>query len=247
MKKFYYICMMLMLLSMTAFMAPSLASASDSQIINSGWLLEVARNTIISNEPWESSGVDVQIESTPADFTVYRSGKIDVKGVLERTPGSIRDIKAVSVNVTIDGQVYMRFDPSPYLTATIETFKSNRDIKRGEVIAKSDIEKIPIDIKLLPQGDLFVSADEIAGKSAKMNISNGKILTSDLIELPVLVRRGDTVRVIITLGGAEISLNGTSLDDGVLNEEIRVRNPDSKSIIRAIVTGPGQAKSAHRN
>jgi flagella basal body P-ring formation protein FlgA len=237
---------MLVLLSMAAFMVPSPATASDSQLINSGWLLEVARNTIISNEPWKSAEVDVQIASTPSDFTVYRSGKIEVKGVLERTPSSIRDLKAVSVSVYIDSQLYMRFDPTPFLSASMQTFTATRDIKRGDVISESDIEKIPVDLKLLPQGDLFASADDITGKSAKMNISNGKVLTSDVLEMPILVKRGDTVRVTISLGGAEISLNGISLDEGVLNEEIRVRNPDSKTIIKAIVTGPGQAKSAHR-
>jgi flagella basal body P-ring formation protein FlgA len=221
---------------------PMQARATDYQTLNAGWLLETARNLILTNDPWRSAGCGVEIASTPPDITVYRDGRLDVTGVLERLPNGLRDIGAVSVEVYVSGELYMRFDPSPYLAVTVRTFTASRDIDRGEIIAESDVNEVDTDVRSLPVGDLFDSLDNILGMAARVSIQSGRVLDSSMLELPTFVQRGETVQVSVPIGGIAITLQGIALDSGVLGDEIRVRNPDSGKIINAIVTGPSCAE-----
>ncbi|MFH1675887.1 MAG: flagellar basal body P-ring formation chaperone FlgA [bacterium] len=223
-----------------AFFAPSRSSAS--QILNSGWLLETAKNVILTTDPWMSAGCSVEIANTANDISVWRDGKIEVKGILERVPNGLKDVGAVSVEIYTGGQLYMRFNPSPYLAVTLDVFTASRSIGRGEVLTENDIAETPTDVKSLPAGDVFSSIDEIVGLVASQNIQEGKILQKNLVEMPILVSRGDKVTVIIAFGDVAITLTGTAIDSGSLGDEIRIRNPDSGKIITATVTGESKAE-----
>lgn len=232
------------ILLLTFFAGLGQAHATVSQTLNSGWLLETAKNTIATNDPWDSAGCVVEITSTPADITIYRDGRIDVSGILERTPNSLRDIGAVSIEVFVGGELYMRFDPSPYLSVSVNVYQAARDMDRDEIFGEDDITETLTDVRNLPSGDMYDSPDEIIGMAARMNIQSGRIITEGMIEEPTVVHRGDAVTVFIRLGGACITLHGIPLDSGAVGDEIRVRNPDSDVIITATVTGPSRAEIA---
>ena len=170
------------------------AGATATQTLNSGWLLEVARNTILTSAPWSNAEVTVEIATIPADVQVYTEGRIEVRGVLERTPLSIKDVGAVGIEVLVDGRLYMRFDPTPYLKTTIQTFTLTRDIERGEVLAESDVAECGVDVTDLPSGQLPSSIDEIVGFAAKTGLQIGKVVTLNMLELPTVVRRGEIGR-----------------------------------------------------
>jgi len=232
----------LLMLGLLSFGNSDPAHATTSQNLNAGWLIESARNLILTSDPWADLGCVVETTGTPSDFTVYKSGRIDVVAVLERYPNSFRDIGAVSVEVYVDGDIYLRFDPSPYLSVAVPAFRTTRSIDRGEILSENDFEQVILDVREIPSDDIYESSDEIIGQAARMNIGDGRILTDGLLESPTLVFRGDTVLVVIPVGNMSVSLHGTSLDSGALGDEIRVRNPDSNAIITARVTGPSTAE-----
>lgn len=225
------------------FQFSSAFGAAGQQTLNSGWLLETAKNTVLTSEPWKSAGCDVEISSVPADITVYKSGKIEVSGILKRTPNGIKDIGSVSIEVYVDGELYLRFDPSQYLTVSVEVWTANRNIDRGEIIRESDLEKKNSDVRSLPSRPALTDIADIVGKSAKMNIQSGKIISDELIENPILVKHGDSVVVYVPVGGAYVTMTGTALDSGAKGDEIRVKNPDSNKIVTAIVTDTGKARA----
>ena len=204
--------------------------------------MESARNLVLTSAPWSETGCTVEISSTPPDMTIYHDGQIEVEAVLDRYPSSLRDISAVTVEVYVGGTIYMRFDPSPYLDVSVPVYRFVNDLDRDDIVTEDDIEEVMVDVRELPLGDLVTDIDEIVGLAARMNLQAGRIVTDGLLEPPTLVFRGESVLVIIPLGEITITLNGTALDSGALGEEIRVRNPDSRAIITAIVTGPSRAE-----
>lgn len=218
------------------------SSAEPSQVVNGGWLLDIAKNTLLNTEPWHSLKVSVETPLAPPDIIVPCSGKIELNGVLERAPSSVKDIAAITIEVKIDGKLYTRFDPSPYIDVSIITFAASSDIPRGSTISEKDITTQTVKIGSLPSTGLFNSIDEIIGKQAKIDIKSGRILSPSLFTLPLLVRRGENVTVSIPIGNIIITLTGIALDSGALGEQIRIKNPDSKAIINAIVCGEGMAE-----
>lgn len=215
--------------------------ATEYQTVNSGWLLESARNLILTSEPWAGTDCTVDLNGSPVDIIVYRSGRIDVRAVLERSPYSVRDIGAVNVDIHADGELYMRFDPTPWLLVTMPVFEAASDIDRGHILSESDITETRVDVRILPSSDIYVSLDEITGMAARTNIQGGRILTDGMLEPPTMVIRGETVLVCIPIGSASVTLHGVALDSGAVGDEIRVRNPDSGTIVTATVTGPSTA------
>ncbi len=220
----------------------SRAQATETQTLNIGWLLESARNVILTSDPWAVEGCSVEVNGTPSDITIYHSGRIDVEAYLERVPNSLRDIGAVGVDVYAGGELYMRFDPSPYLLVTVPVYTTATDLDRGQIINSINVSEVPTDVRNLPSGDLYQNIEDIVGMAARVNLQAGRILTDGMLEPPTMVVRGETVIVFIELTSARISLHGTALDSGAVGDEIRVRNPDSSMIITATVTGPSQAR-----
>lgn len=217
------------------------AGATESQTLNAGWLLETAKSTILTSSPWSDADCNVEIVAVPPDFVLYRNGRLEVIGTLERIPNNLRDIGAVNVEVYIDSELYMVFDPTPYLSVTVTTFVSADDIERDQVLTEADVDEIEVSVNMLPSADTYTSIDEIIGMAARMNIQVGRIFADGMLEPPTLVERGQNLIVYIPLGSAAITLHGIALDSGSLGEEIRVKNPDSNVIITAEVTGPSMA------
>ena len=51
---------------------------------------------------------------------------------------------------------------------------------------------------------------------------------------------GDAVEVEVRNGGALLRMEGTAESAGAVGEMVTVRNPSSRQLIRARVTGPGR-------
>jgi flagellar basal body P-ring formation protein FlgA len=162
--------------------------------------------------------------------------------VLDRTPNSVRDVSAVTVEVFAGGVLYMRYDPAPYITVSSRSFQTTRDIERGEILSSGDVQEMWIDVRQLPSDDPYENIEDIIGLAARTNIQAGHTITENMLELPTLVIRGETVIVSVPFGNAAITLRGIALDSGSLGEEIRVRNPDSNTIISATVSGQSHAE-----
>lgn len=58
---------------------------------------------------------------------------------------------------------------------------------------------------------------------------------------PALIKRGDTVRVSIDRPNYSVSYPATATQEGRLGDSIALRGADPKSLIVAVITGPGRA------
>jgi flagella basal body P-ring formation protein FlgA len=64
------------------------------------------------------------------------------------------------------------------------------------------------------------------------------------LEQQALVLKGDQVVIIARSGTLAVRMPGEALAQGGLSEQIRVRNLNSKRVVKARVTGPGQVEVA---
>lgn len=71
--------------------------------------------------------------------------------------------------------------------------------------------------------------------------AGGGFVTKPAAAAPV-IRRGDNVRVSIDTDSFSISYAATATQDGRVGELIALRGDDTKSVMSAIVTGPGRAR-----
>lgn len=71
-----------------------------------------------------------------------------------------------------------------------------------------------------------------------------QVLTPQHLEQAEVVRKGDHVVIIARSGSLSVRMPGEALSKGGLSEQIRVRNLNSKRVVKARVTGPGQVEVA---
>lgn len=125
-----------------------------------------------------------------------------------------------------------------------------RTIKVGFKIHRFD--KVIITAKPLPRHHLLTLQDikieerevtyinsvplaEIIGKRLKTAVTEGKILTYDLIESPPIIKRGDVVTIKKEDEFLIIGAKGVAKENGRLGDKIKVENTTSKKIITGIV------------
>ena len=114
-------------------------------------------------------------------------------------------------------------------------------IAAGEVVSAADLHVTRVRAGTWA-GELARSPEQIVGLAPRRPLAKGQpILASDL-ERPVLVRKGASVRMALTAPGIALTAEGIATAPAGLGERVRVLNPDSRMLVEAEVTGPGQVR-----
>ena len=116
-------------------------------------------------------------------------------------------------------------------------------LKRGLLIDYADVTLRERDISQINQG--YLTAVELAvGQKLLRPMVTDQVLTLTHLEQAAAVRKGDQVVINARSGTLSVKMPGEALSDGGLSEQIRVRNLNSKRVIRARIIAPGQVEVA---
>ena len=96
------------------------------------------------------------------------------------------------------------------------------------------------EISKFTQNGIFSHWEELEGKTAKTFIKAGMPVHRVQTESPAEIRQGQMVDLIFNNNQLLISARMKALEHGRLGNWIRVENPNSKRVIRARVSAPGQ-------
>jgi flagella basal body P-ring formation protein FlgA len=113
-----------------------------------------------------------------------------------------------------------------------------RLIPRGAVVGPDDAALRLQDVTY-QQEDGFGDTASCYGLNARKPVPEGSILTAAMLELPLAVRRGDMVRLVVRAGRIKVEALAEALRDGRKGESIPVEVGDTKKKINATVLGPG--------
>jgi flagellar basal body P-ring formation protein FlgA len=116
-----------------------------------------------------------------------------------------------------------------------------RPLKRDAIVSAGDVALRERDVGLLGQGFLD-SLDQAIGQKVVRPTVIDQILTPVHLEQPQMVHKGDQVVITARSGSMSVRMPGEALADGGFNEQIRVKNLNSKRVIKANVVAPGQVE-----
>jgi flagella basal body P-ring formation protein FlgA len=122
-----------------------------------------------------------------------------------------------------------------------EVVTTTRPMKRDSVIGEGDVSLRERDVGSLGQGYL-VSLDEAVGMKLVRPTVVDQVLTPVFLEQMALIQKGDQVVIVARSGTLAVRMPGEALAKGGMSEQIRVRNLNSKRVVKARVTGPGQVE-----
>jgi len=115
-------------------------------------------------------------------------------------------------------------------------------VDRGQTIEARHLTEETINVSRAQRGFL-TSADQAIGMVTKRRLRAGQVLTPNLLDAPLPVRKGQQIRLVAQDQGVAATTLGEALADGHVGETIKVRNLASNKVVDARIVEPGIAST----
>ncbi|MCX7982214.1 MAG: flagellar basal body P-ring formation chaperone FlgA [Syntrophales bacterium] len=183
--------------------------------------------------PWEREEVRIEVD-LPADQVDLPDRNVSLK---VDTVGKDDYLGDMTFSVRLHhGKIYRQMTVRGRIEVLRQIVVAARTIKAGQVIQEEDLAvKKRWVSRLDPQ--IVSSLDEAIGKQASTSLKPGAELKKTVLQTPILVKKGKTVRISLEKGPLFISTLGISEEDGARGALIRVRNLSSNRLVYARVIG----------
>ncbi|MEM6625402.1 MAG: flagellar basal body P-ring formation chaperone FlgA [Pseudomonadota bacterium] len=124
-----------------------------------------------------------------------------------------------------------------------------RDMKRGDIVAVSDLEWIAPDASLRG-GASSAGAPErmsdVVGQELRRSYRAGRAFRTSDVRTPAAIKKGEPVTLTYTSAGLRLSVEGKALSDAMPGASLRVMNLYSKRSVEAVAVAPGEARVFQR-
>jgi flagella basal body P-ring formation protein FlgA len=170
----------------------------------------------------------------PADIIRLTRG-LPMTSSSQRFPARLLD-QAIAARDLQGGQLLSRSD----LRIKHRVVTSTAALSHGQRLSPQNTE-IRDYYGKLPKDTLLSMAD-ISQMEAIRTIRVGQLLRASDLKPATLIKKGDNVKLVVGGGALKITVTMVALDNGKLDQQINLLNPESGEQVRAIVTGAGQAR-----
>lgn len=117
-----------------------------------------------------------------------------------------------------------------------KVFVLTDNARRGDTLTENLVAKK--DTILHGNNSVYpVRMDDILGKVLKRNAVAGTVITASLLDVPILIQKGELVTIIVENRRLLVQAKGKALEKGRMGETIRVKNVSSEKEIFAKVVG----------
>jgi flagella basal body P-ring formation protein FlgA len=132
------------------------------------------------------------------------------------------------------GRIFKRIWVAADIQVMADVVVTVRPLPKNRPIRESDVDLMKRDLADMP-GDVITRREAAIGKTPRRSLDALTVLRSRLIEEPLMVRRGDVVRVIARTQRLNVATVGEVRTDGCKGDRIRVLNMDTRQSIYARV------------
>jgi flagella basal body P-ring formation protein FlgA len=110
-------------------------------------------------------------------------------------------------------------------------------LRQGDVISAHDIDYIDIRAADISPG-MVVDAAKLVGQTPRRGISALKPITAGDVQLPLIIKKGDLVTMMLKSDILSLTAQGRALESGSAGEVVRVMNTSSKQVVEGVIAGP---------
>lgn len=186
--------------------------------------------TALSRLGAERVAFDIRNEPGPVNLP---HGKVTYEVVF--SDPEIINSRKVTVIIRVDGRVAENVSIAGRVQAFLPVAAAARELKRGEVLTKSDVSWPVKNIAGLRQPCL--DPETVVGRCVVRPVKAGGVLHRRDLDRPVLVERRQLVTMILEKGNLRIQARGMATTDGKKGEVILVKNMRSNREIPCKVVG----------
>jgi flagella basal body P-ring formation protein FlgA len=113
-----------------------------------------------------------------------------------------------------------------------------RNIMAGEIISPADLEWSD---DAIGASDTPGEPQAVTGKAARRPLRAGAVCEMHDLDSPKIVHRNEVIDVAYEDDGVRVVLEAKAMSDASVGDPVQVMNIQSKKVIEAVASGPGQA------
>lgn len=147
----------------------------------------------------------------------------------------------VSVRCT-DGAAWKVYVPVQ-ISVTVNCLLSARPLRAGQAIVEADLAQGECDLADFPNGVLTDRAQAL-GQTVSVALPAQRPLRADQLRQPMVVRQGQSVRLIAAGAGFQVASEGRALANAVSGQVVQVRT-GSGQVVSGIARSDGSVEVAH--
>lgn len=206
--------------------------AADTQNVSKEWLHDIAETAVRQYSGVSPQDLSVSLVSLTREITVPQG---NIEGIAEIPAGVKYNMPTlVYVNVIVDGRlearIMLRFNVKLYQNVVVAA----RPLAAREQLGADAVRYERLDIGRLAPGFL-TDLNKAEGLVVRSAMQPGMVVTSYMLQKPVVIKHGSTVSIVARAGSLEVSTVGIAMQDGVLGQIIRVQNANSRKFMSAKV------------
>ena len=162
---------------------------------------------------------------------------------LEAEPNGADSLGRVNIKVSCKGASPW----SLYVPSQVDLYRQVvmpvMPLARRSQVQEDDVELREVNVATL-KGSYFTRIEDVVGLETKRLIKPDRPLVYQHLQAPVMIKKGEQVFMTASSGALSVKIPGIALSDGRQGQQISIRNKQSKRVVEAKVTGPGQVSVA---
>jgi flagellar basal body P-ring formation protein FlgA len=178
----------------------------------------------------------------------YRLSKFRIQGKKDYITGNITLLVRESESQdTVSGQmkllIIVKVDEKEQgkvkLSGWIDRFEyavcAARFLPKGTILDESHLQKKLMNISKAPS-NIVKNYNKAMNNTLRRSLRPGEYLRANMLENPVIIKRGEMIKLIAKSGMLTVVAYGTAQNDGALGEQIKVENSDtSRTVVGRVV------------
>lgn len=145
------------------------------------------------------------------------------------TPAGARLIGRTQIGVRCLGPSSFTVMVAAQIAVTGNYVTTSRPLRAGQVIEASDLILASGDIGNLPTG-FIQDMNGAVGKTLRNSLSGGQILRSEQLTAPMVIRQGQTIKVLSVGSGFAVSAEGKAMANAAVGQLVQVRMTSGQTI-----------------
>ncbi len=205
------------------------------QTVDEDKIETIYKDFVLDNAPWEEDQIVFENINVPSSLALP-IGDLDWEIDIKQSRNYLGNF-SIMIDFLVDGKSCKKTLVSGRIAVIIDTVKSTRRIKRGEIISSEDLVMVS-EKKTRFKNSLVTDPAEIIGKRATRSIMADYEIQRGMFQVPPAVEKGDRVVIRAESKSILITAAGKALEEGCIGDQIRVMNISSKKEIIATVSKP---------
>ncbi len=199
---------------------------------------KIIREYITAHSPWEDAQIKIRNINVPNNLLL--SPDLDFE-ITASPRSTLIGRTAFSLNIKGDNSPVKTIWISADIDVWVDVVLTARSLKNHQIISSSDVYIGKHNLGDLPAGYLY-KPEDTTGKRLKRFIGGNQPVTSDMLEDPPLLKRGDKVFIIAESDTIKVTALGIASEDGYKDRPVKVVNLQSKREVFGDVIDSGTIK-----